>query len=234
MNAGRGIGKFADGERRRVLAELRSGKTPAETAEAVGRSLQFLTARARTDGELRLALEGAPVAAQRLARKGDYLAALARTGSIAAASREIGAVGHPPHWRSDPDFRAAEEAVLRMAGTHGVERPCRPPATAKQLDMVAQELEAGESMHQACVTAGVQPKGLRRRADLPQRLRDALPPPRRQPVISGRRKAELMRRLPELWGDPSLSVSRIAELLEISSPTVVKYAGKLGLPRQRA
>ncbi|MFH9958948.1 hypothetical protein ACH4OX_32695 [Streptomyces roseolus] len=69
----------------------RPGATAAEAAGAIGRTVRFLTERARSDGELRAAFAEEPFEAQKRARKTDYLAILLRTSNMTAAAAELGA-----------------------------------------------------------------------------------------------------------------------------------------------
>ena len=228
-NHSRGIGAFGDGERRIVLTLLRDGTTPEEAAKSIDRTSRFLTARARTDSELLLAMEGAPVQAQRVARMGDYLAALSRTGSVTAAAKELGIAGSPAYWRTDPDFAAAKEAVLRMTGNSRAPRAPRFRATAEELDQVAELLKKGASMQQAATEMGLSYTILRSRAKTHPRLHAALPP--KAPArINGRRRAAAQERLPALWSDPVLTVPSICARLGVSRPTLMKWAEDLGLP----
>ena len=102
-------------QRNAALRDLRSGGNTASAAEAAGVSPRSLSQSARTDSELRAALDGAPEAIQVIAPRGDWLAALVRLGGDQkAAALAVGInPSQPNNWRlADPDFDAVVVALL--------------------------------------------------------------------------------------------------------------------------
>lgn len=229
-NRRRGIGKPSDTDRRIILARLRQGDTPEQAAAAVGRTPLSINRAASTDSELRLALNGAPLEAQRAARMGDYLAALTRhNGAQNKAAAETNTSSMMAGWRRNPDFAAAEQAVIRLSQYAKI--PGRNRVSYDMLDRAADVLAAGGTLTEAARAIGVTPQTLRNGGTRLPRLAALLPPERRSP----RRKRtpqhdELLR---QLWDDPSVTVADICERLDVHPMTVRAWATDLGLPNRR-
>ncbi|WP_181768281.1 hypothetical protein [Streptomyces albidus (ex Kaewkla and Franco 2022)] len=163
-------------QRDRALAVLRSGGNADSAAAAMGGVVADLSAAALHDGELRAALDGRPVEQQLLARKGDYLAALTRTGgdprlaAMAIGVEEEQAV----EWLSDSAYADAERAV-RVWIAETVSGP-RQQVADEMLDKAADLLRDGMTITAAARAIGVSAATLRNRADGHPRLAAALPP----------------------------------------------------------
>ncbi len=142
----------------------------------MGGAVADLSAAALHDGELRAALDGRPVEQQLLARKGDYLAALTRTGgdprlaAMAIGVEEEQAV----EWLSDSAYADAERAV-RVWIAETVSGP-RQQVADEMLDKAADLLRDGMTITAAARAIGVSAATLRNRADGHPRLAAALPP----------------------------------------------------------
>lgn len=231
-NRYRGAGTLTDAERGIVLRALRDGDTAEGAAALIGRTAAGLASRARSDSELRLALDGAPARTQRVARMGDYLAALTRHhGIVQRAAKELGVTSRLVGWRSDPAFAAAEAAVRELART--ADAIPRQRITVEMLDRAAEALERGASMREAARLIAVSATSLRNGADRSPRLAAALPPlTTRKGSPRGRRKggSDADTRLREMWGDPSLTIRDIGRQLHVTPETVRRWAAKLELP----
>jgi transposase len=212
---------------------LRLGQTLEEAASLVGRSPASLSRQAVVDSELRLTLAGAPLPVQRVARQGDYLAALTRhEGNPLRAAREL-LIGHAllVSWRKEPAFVAAEDAVRMLAGSP-VKRG-RVRITKEMAEQAAQVLREGGSISKAARRIGATAQGLRTAAHLHPALAAALPPVQpRQGRPKKKRSAETETRLRELWADDALTQDEIARALDVSYPTVYRWAKELGLPQR--
>ena len=153
---GRDNGELAKPQRAEVLTLLRSGINAAGAAAAVGTTSTALFSHAATDGELRAALHGQPPKIQRVARHGDWLAALTRTGGNVAAAERLAGIGRNSiraEMQSDPLFRAAVDSVLTWVRDSLV-RPAGQ-LTPALVDKATAVLEAGGTMTQAARSAGV-------------------------------------------------------------------------------
>ena len=163
-------------QRDRVLAELRSGGDAESAAEAICGTVADLSAAALHDSELRAALEGRPVEQQLLARKGDYLAALTRTGgdpglaALALGVQEEKAT----EWLADSAYADAERAVRMWI--EGTTSGSRHQVADEMLDQAADLLNDGMTITAAARAVGVSAATLRNRADGHPRLAAALPP----------------------------------------------------------
>lgn len=234
-NRYRGAGNLTEDERGIVLRALRNGDTPETAADLVGRTAAGLASRARSDSELRLALDGAPARTQRVARMGDYLAALTRHhGIVQRAAEELGVTSRLAGWRADPAFAAAELAVRELS--RSADAIPRQRITVGMLDRAAEALEQGASMREASRIATISVTSLRNNAGRSPRLAAALPPPRaHKGPPRGRRKggSDADARLRQMWGDPTLTIKNIGSQLHVTPDTVRKWAKKLGLPSRQ-
>lgn len=217
-------------QRAEVLALLRAGTSPEEAAAAIGRPVQSLSGAAVRDGELRAALDGEPPERQRVARLGDYLAALTHAGgNKAAAIRRIGVPRTTvEQWLEDPRFAAVEKALLAWLASAAI-RP-RTRITHAALGQAAALLEQGSSITAAAKAVGTTDMTLRKHAARHERLRTALAerPPSPRGFPSG--LAEVRERLAALWADEELTVSQIAAALRVGHSTVHRWAAQAGLP----
>jgi hypothetical protein len=141
-----------------VLGALRAGMSTEQAAAEVGRTARSLQAAAVRDGELRAALDGESLVQQQVARRGDLLLALIRSGGNRdEAAREMGetvlTVGAWSH--DDPLYAAAEKAVAEwVAGATG-KKSRRHQVTAARLDRAAELLEGGMPLTKVAIAAGV-------------------------------------------------------------------------------
>lgn len=165
-------------QREAVLLALRAGATAAAAAEAVGVTDRLLAYTARADGELRAALDGMPVAAQALARRADWLAALTRLGGDQkAAAHAIGVdPSLPKRWRrEEPAFDAAVVALLAWITEAGGRRRGQGARVDEdRLDDAAGHLEQGASIAEAARLTGMAAVTLRSRSSDSRRLTAAL------------------------------------------------------------
>jgi DNA-binding CsgD family transcriptional regulator/predicted transcriptional regulator len=209
-------------ERTEVLRLLRAGITSQEAAAAVGKTATALSASAGRDGELRAALDGAPIAQQRMARLGDYLSALTRhRGDAEAAMAAIGASSEEAEqWAALPGYgrvEAALQVMLRGIGSVKIR--------TKDAEEFAAMWEAGIPSAAIAEQLGVTLSAVRGRAaymGLP--LRQA---PKQRVTEEQRRE------IARLWPDERLSVREIAERLEVSPASVRMHARDMGLPRRK-
>ncbi|THA29227.1 hypothetical protein E6R18_25310 [Streptomyces sp. A1277] len=186
---------LTDEQRNLALRSLRSGGTAASAAEAAGVSPQSLSQAARADSELRAALDGAPEAIQVIAQRGDWLAALVRSGGDQkAAALAIGINPNTPNsWRQrDPEFDAVVMAMLAWIDTAGARTVRRRRAdgrnqgvTIAELDEAASYLESGATISEASRRTGMAGPTLIKRAADSHRLSAALAARTRQPVTEG-------------------------------------------------
>jgi transposase len=232
-NRRRNLGTLSDTERQIVLGALRQGQKLDEAAVLTGRTPSSLTRQAAVDSELRLALEGAPLPVQRVARQGDYLAALTRhEGDPASAVREL-LVGESllASWRKEPAFTAAEQAVRTLAG-NSAKRP-KVRITKEMAEQAANVLYEGGTITEAARRIGSSQQALRRVAHLHPPLAAALPPVQPNLAKGGKKRAAVNEaRLRELWADDALTQDEIARALGVRYTTVYRWAKDLGLPRR--
>lgn len=225
-------------QRTMVLTLLNTGASPEDSAAQAGVSVQSLVASAAHDGELRAALDGQPPTVQRAARKGDFLAALTRTGGTTRdAALLIGVdTDTVQAWREeDPAYAGVEDAVVRWLTSM---RPRRYVAlTDEKLDQAADLLEQGQGIKAAARAVGASGEGLRKASARHARLAAAMPPvksrvkssvrPGRASKLTPKTEAEVRR----MWDDPSMSINVMAGRLGVSVSTLKRWAREeLGLP----
>ncbi|MFI8191408.1 hypothetical protein ACIF8T_21735 [Streptomyces sp. NPDC085946] len=221
-----------------VLALLNEGASPEDAAAQAGVSVQSLVASAAHDGELRAALNGQPPAVQQAARKGDFLAALTRTGGILQEAALLADVdtGTLQKWRTeDPAYAGVEDAVVRWLTS------MRPPKhraqlTDEQLDHAASLLEQGKTIKEAARAVGVSGQGLRNAGARHPRLAAALPPIKEKAKREGRASGltpKIEAELRRMWADSSMSVTVMAGRLGVSPSTLRRWAkDDLQLPQR--
>jgi transposase len=216
-------------ERTEVLRLLRAGKTAQEAAEAIGKTAASLSAAAARDGELRTALDGLPVERQVVARLGDYLAALTRTGgNRTAAARQVGIPSSSIVSASEnPHFAAAEKGVLDWITEAGA-RP-RSRVTDAMLDKAATLMEQGSTIYAAAKAVGTTTSTLRHCTSRNERLAVAFEARRGKRGNPSGLTPETAERLRKLWEDETLTVAQIAQELGVSIGTVYGWAKKLEL-----
>lgn len=223
-----------DSQRAEVLKLLRAGHTREEAAAAIGKTPQTLSSAAVRDGELWAALAGLPPQMQRAARKGDFLAALTRTGgSRTDARRLLGITADTDgRWRNDPSYAAAEEAVIAWVKAADARRPL---VSDEELDRAADLLLQEATFGEAASAIGLTGSGLKYAARRHRRLA-AVIAKREQQVRHGNRKLTPLveKRLREMWADKSLTVKEIARQLGISRATVTNWCRVLELPSRMA
>lgn len=236
-SARRGLG--AD-QRVAVLGFLRAGRSVDEAAEAVGVKPQLLSHAARVDGELRAALDGMPEVVQVAARRGDWLAALTRTGGAqAAAAKSIGlSLSTVKVWRQDPAFDAVMVALLDWLTTATGKDPrlVKVRVADAQLDAAAAYIEEGATITRAAELVGTSQSTLCLRAQQHERLQAAVEMAKKRPRRGRGRKsgltAEVAGRLRELWATGATNAEIAAEL-NVSKATLGKWRAALQLPRKR-
>jgi transposase-like protein len=227
-------------QRTEFLTALNSGMTPDDAAKQAGATIQSLAAVAANNGELRAALDGQPVAVQSAARKGDYLAALTRTGGVmedalllARLDKQTVAV-----WRKeDREYASAEDAVLRwLASVRTSARRPRLRMTDEQLDHAASLLEQGETLRATAKVLGVSSHGLRLASARHARLASVMPAPQPQKGQKGRPSGlttKVEDDIRSLWAVPDITKGAIARQLGVTAPTLREWARSLGLPPDR-
>lgn len=229
----RNQGALSDTERQIVLGTLRQGQALDEAAGLIGRTPASLARQAAVDSELRLALADAPLPVQRVARQGDYLAALTRhAGRPTSAAGEL-LIGEAllTSWRKDPAFVAAEQAVRVLAGNPVRRGHVR--ITKDMAELAAEVLRNGGTMAEAARRIGTSAQALRRVEQLHSALAAVLPPVQPNPAKGGtKRTAAKEARLRELWADDALTQDEIARTLGVRYTTVYRWAKELGLPRR--
>lgn len=204
-----------------VLAALRAGADAATAAEAAGVNERLLAHTARTDGELRAALDGLPVSVQAIARRADWLAALTRLGGDQkAAAHAIGITpSQPKKWRwEDPAFDAVVVALLAWITKGGARRNRVARIDGRMLDEAAAHLEQGASIAEAARLAGMASATLRKRASDSPRLTAALEA-RKQQNLTDVKLAAAARHI-----EQGASVERAAQMAEITKSELMKYA----------
>lgn len=238
-------------ERQRVLGLLRAGTSADDAAAAIGRTARSLQTAAVRDGELRLALDGEPVAAQQAARRGDFLAALSRNGGIKAeAARELGMTrGDVQDWeRRDRQWAAVIEQFIQWMAQSGTARG-KGRIRTEDLDAAAAGIRAGRGLSAVAADLNLSAPGLAyhrsRHPGLDAALRERgfrmgaasaeAPPPtgsrtRKPPV---RVTDEIRQQVQKLWPDRDLTRQDIADAAGISLATAQKIAREMGLPGRR-
>ncbi|MFD7867820.1 hypothetical protein [Streptomyces sp. NPDC059783] len=210
-----------------MLRSLRAGGTATSAAEAAGISPQSLSQAARSDSELRAALDGAPEAIQVIAPRGDWLAALVRLGGDQkAAALAVGInPNQPNNWRQrDPKFNAAVVALLTWIQEAGV-RPVRARrldgrkwgVTVTELDEAAGHLERGASIVTAARLVGVSRQTLPDRAADSPRLAAALEA-RRQQVVTEAKLTAAAQHIEE-----GASITQAAEYVGVARGDLVEH-----------
>ncbi|MCF0086670.1 MULTISPECIES: hypothetical protein [unclassified Streptomyces] len=230
-NRYRGIDQRA---RSQFLDLLNDGTPVEDAADQAGVSVASLVASASYDGELRAALNGQPAAIQRAAHKGDYLAALTRTGGVMEEACLLAGVDveSVTAWRAeDPAYAVAEDAVVRWIASLRISRRTTRLDDEK-LDRAASLLESGESVTSTAQAVGVSTTSLRKASGRHARLAAVLPPPSPRRALGrvSQLTPQTKERLREMWPDSSLSLNVIAGRLGVSYPTVRRWAEEMGLP----
>lgn len=222
-------------QRAHFLRLLRAGQSVDQAAASAGVTVGSVNGSSINDGELRAALDGYPEPVQRVARLGDYLAALTRTGGDVALARQASGIGGSAsldkYRVSNPLFAAAEQAILEWID-QDYKRP-HPQVPDELLDRAALLLEADPkpTLTSVARAIGVSPQSLRPASRRHERLRAALPPLRSKP--SGREPVftpEKDEQLRVLWPDKNVSVEEISKRLGLSRTTVAARASRLLLP----
>ncbi|MFI2078538.1 hypothetical protein [Streptomyces triculaminicus] len=180
---------------------------------------------------------------QRLAPKGDFLAALIRAqGRPLDAARNLGLDEDISHtWRmEDPLYAKAEDAIITWIASN------RPPTGRRktpdeELDKAAALIECGTTIEAASSAIGITSAGLWKASKRHERLRGALvarsprgpfpkrPRPRRGAPSKLTQGKE--RELRNLWAS-NTPVRIIAARLEVSDTTVQAWRKKLDLPNR--
>lgn len=215
-------------QRSLALRDLRSGGTATSAAEAAGVSPQSLSQAARSDSELRAALDGAPESIQAIAPRGDWLAALVRLGGDQKAAALAVGINpkQPGNWRqADPDFNAAVVALLAWIDRAGA-RPIRSRrvdgrkwgVTVAELDEAAAHLERGASMATAARLTGLSRQTLADRAEDSSRLAAALET-RRTQVVTDDKLTAAARHI-----EGGASIAQAAELAGIAKGDLEEQA----------
>lgn len=223
-------------QRAHFLWGLRAGQSIDQAAASAGVTAGTVNRSSTYDGELRAALDGYSAPVQRVARLGDYLAALTRTGgdiTLACQVSAVGTVNLPGYRAGDPLFSAAEQAILKWVDQATARPAARLPDSL--LDEAARLLEADPkpTMNSVVRRLGVSDRSLRYAAGRHERLRAALPPV--VPRGSGKRSAftpEKDEQLRALWPDKNISKKELADLLGVSISTLSSRVSDLSLPRR--
>lgn len=217
-----------------IKEQLRAGVGLQAAAEAAGCRQGSVTKRADRDGELAalLAVEG--TADRTWINKAVFLAALMACGGVRQRAAERVGVSHTAvmHWKRDPLFAAASDAVAALAASRA------QSATAQTFEKFMAEVQAGATLAQAALKCGLSGATLRkfamRNETLARWWEDARKESfRRASARHPARKRLDEQRVRELWGDHSLGVHAIAAELGVSYPTLNKWARNLELPDRR-
>lgn len=221
-----------------ALAALRAGASAAEAAAQADCTERSLQQAARANGELRMALDGQPEHVQTVARQGDFLMALTRTGSFTKALQAVGIdEATVDGWRANALYANAEDAVLLLAqSAHRSMQRYRERLTDEELSSAADLLEAGCSVKEAAAAIEVSGPALRNAAKRHRRLAKALPALRQVSVPGGgkgKMTPESEQRLRELWADRSFTVAQIAGRIGVHPKTLHSWRKALALPLRR-
>ncbi|MEW2187687.1 hypothetical protein AB0900_30850 [Streptomyces cellulosae] len=218
-----------------MLTLLNEGASAEDAATQAGVSVPSLVASAVHDGELRAALNGQPPAVQRAARKGDFIAALTRTGGVVKEAALLTGIDMDTvrEWRTeDPAYAGVEDAVVRWITSM---RPTKRPVTLtdQKLNRAAALLEQGATIKAAAEAVGASGQGLRQASVRHARLAAALPP-LREPSTPRGRPSGLTPKVEEdfrrMWADRSMSLAVMGGRLGVSPTTLKRWARDLQLP----
>ncbi|WP_186782518.1 GcrA family cell cycle regulator [Streptomyces sp. CBG9] len=216
-------------QRAALLDALNGGADPDDASRIAGCTTRALSMAARTDSELRAALDGQRPPLQRAARMGDYLAALARTGgdtAIALQAVSMDVAELDAYAAEHPRFDVALSAVKRwLEGESGVRgwRPLGELRGRKEEieEQLRREWDAGTPREKIAEILGISIRLVdanRRRLGLKTRVER----------LTDEQKSQFT----ALWnaGRPS---REIASKVGISLSTVTNHRISLGLPGRR-